>query len=149
MSITRLKEILIDLPHFNDEESAQRAYFLNSLVALFYVCWILGLGFAMVIDLEPESKIEIRALLIIILGMIILVRWMIVRRNLKLAGLLFSLIFWLTLAIFSLIGTGLTGITFLMLVTLTPFLVGFAYGRARPGDFKSVCAPFGGGTVCR
>ncbi|MFK7803459.1 MAG: sensor histidine kinase [Anaerolineae bacterium] len=119
---------ILYLPHFEDEETSQRVYFLQNIFLTAGIIWALGLLSLPFLQRDGESFQQLSRLAVILCIILIGVRLLILMKRVTEAGLLFSIAIWLTLAVFAIYGTGLTGITFLMLVTATPFLVGFANG---------------------
>ena len=123
----KIKYLISGVPAFEDEEKAQRAFFLQSLFNTVAIIWILGLVMFPSVD-TAESLTQLTALQLMVALILIVVRWFMLWGRISAAGLLFTLLMWLALAIFSLVGTGLTGIVYIMLLALSPFIAGFSHG---------------------
>ncbi|MEM8862853.1 MAG: hypothetical protein AAGD96_31470, partial [Chloroflexota bacterium] len=123
----QIRKFLFDLPSLPSEDLAQRAFFLHRLYQAVGLIWLASLAFFPLIDSSFSSR-QFWGTVISIGITLAIFRWLLVGKYISIAGLLFTVLVWLILAFFSLVGTGLTDINFLILITLSPLLAGFAHG---------------------
>lgn len=117
---------IMRIPDLGREDLFQKAYFLQQVFLSVLVMWLLAFA------ITPQVRVETRYQFLIsqlIFGVtLVIFRVFVLRKQIVTASILLVSIIWVNMALFALLGTGLTGIYFLVLITLTPLLAGFALG---------------------
>ncbi|MEM7797646.1 MAG: ATP-binding protein [Chloroflexota bacterium] len=122
----RINAYILHIPDLGREDLIRQAYFLQHIFLSVLIMWLLAFLLTPYIRVETRTHFLISQL---VFGITLtLFRLLVLRKQNKVASYLLVSIIWINMTMFALLSTGLTSIYFLVLITLTPLLAGFAMG---------------------